>query len=76
MEVVVVDDGSTDAERDPLRLDDEGADHHGEVRCTGEREVAESTRVDAAWRRLECVDDVHRPQLGSARHRAPRERVP
>ena len=48
--------------------DDDGADRDAEVEIAREVEIADRARVDAAARRLERGDDLHRPDLGRPRH--------
>ena len=55
---------------------DHRADRDRGVEVAGEVEVADDAGVRAALRRLELVDDLHRPHLGRAAHRARRERGP
>ena len=53
---------------------DHRADRDRGVEVAGEVDVADHARVRAALGRLELVDDLHRPHLRRAAHRAGRER--
>ena len=69
----IVDDAGAGLRVEHAVLDHRGADRDRGVHVVLEAHVADRARVDAAARRLELVDDLHRAHLGRAAHRAGRE---
>ena len=60
----------------PSALDDQRADRDRRVEVAGEVDVADDSGVRAAFRRLELVDDLHRPHLRRAGDRPGGKRRP
>ena len=59
-----------------VRRDEHRADGDGGIEVAGEVEVADHARIRSASRRLELIDDLHRPHLRRSADGPGRERGP